>query len=73
MLGDDADKTRAQLNNIRAKKTKFICLNDDMRAPHPDVQVMREIAWVMGAGVCFLDDGGEELGAEEGRKGVMHE
>ncbi len=39
MLGDDVDKTRAQLNNIRAKKTKFICLNDDMREPHADIQV----------------------------------
>ena len=39
MLGDDLGRIRAQLNGIRAKKTKFICLNDDMRYPHPDTEV----------------------------------
>ena len=61
MLGDDPDKTRAQLNTIRAKKTKFICLNDDMRFPHPDIQastrlllidfLLKRSGWWLGWGV----------------------
>ena len=31
MIGDDFEKTRNQLNSIRARKTKFVCVNDDMK------------------------------------------
>lgn len=40
MIGDDIDKSRAQLNSIRSRRTKFICINDDMRNPAPDVQAL---------------------------------
>jgi len=33
MIGDDFNKTRDQLNSIRARKTKFVCVNDDMKHP----------------------------------------
>lgn len=58
MLGDDPGKTRAQLNTIRARKTKFICLNDDMRSPHPDIQVNFvgdwSVVWVGGRGFDWM-------------------
>eukprot|EP00505_MAST-04D_sp_SCG-Rhode-Island_P004436 Stramenopile-MAST_4_protein_4436 len=37
MIGDDYNKTRDQLDGIRAKRTKFICVNDDMHNPSPEV------------------------------------
>ena len=35
MVGDDLNKTRDQLASIRARRTKFVCVNDDMRDPTP--------------------------------------
>ena len=40
MIGDDLDKTRSQLNSIRARRTKFVCVNDDMRNPSQEVQAL---------------------------------
>jgi hypothetical protein len=37
MIGDDFNRTRDQLNSIRARKTKFVCVNDDMQNPTPDM------------------------------------
>lgn len=54
MLGDNLDRTRAQLNGIRARKTKFICLNDDMRYPHPDIQVRLACVKVWVCGLCVI-------------------
>ncbi|GAB5031142.1 n-acetylglucosamine-1-phosphotransferase subunits alpha beta-like [Nannochloropsis oceanica] len=34
MLSDDIDQTRKQLNTIRAKRTKFVCLNDDVKSSY---------------------------------------
>ena len=31
MLEDDVNKTRIQLDNVRAKPTKFICINDNQK------------------------------------------
>ena len=38
MIGDDYNKTRDQLNSIRARKTKFV--NDDMKNPDPVLVAM---------------------------------
>ena len=40
MVGDDFNKTRAVLDGIRAKRPKFICINDDMQNPAEDVQAL---------------------------------
>jgi hypothetical protein len=37
MIGDDFNRTIDQLNSIRARKTKFVCVNDDMQHPTPDM------------------------------------
>ena len=31
MLGDDYDSTKRQLDSIRARRTKFVCVNDNVR------------------------------------------
>ena len=35
MLGDDYDSTKRQLDSIRARRTKFVCVNDNVRAMTP--------------------------------------
>ena len=35
MIGDNFNETREKLDGIRAKRTKFICVNDDMNDPSP--------------------------------------
>lgn len=40
MIGDSVEKARAQLNSIRARRSKFLCINDDMRDPPPEVQAL---------------------------------
>ena len=43
MLSDDINETLAKLDSVRARKTKFICLNDNMHNPPPLVlQHLRE-------------------------------
>jgi hypothetical protein len=43
MIGDDFNKTRQQLDSIRARRAKFICINDDMRkASAPLRQLLRD-------------------------------
>jgi len=37
MIGDDFNRTIDQLNSIRARKTKFVCVNDDMQQPTPEM------------------------------------
>ena len=37
MIGDDANNTRKMLDGIRGKRTKFICVNDDMKNPSNEV------------------------------------
>ena len=40
MVGDDYNVTKEQLDGIRAKRTKFICVNDDMHHPSKELQEM---------------------------------
>lgn len=40
MITDDYNKTLAQLDSIRARRTKFVCVNDDMRLAPPALQTM---------------------------------
>ena len=40
MIGDDYNHTKEQLDGIRAKRTKFICVNDDMHHPSVALQDM---------------------------------
>ena len=35
MITDDFNRTRAQLDSIRSRKAKFICINDDLREAPP--------------------------------------
>ena len=35
MLGDDYDSTKRQLDSIRARRTKFVCVNDNVRIMTP--------------------------------------
>ena len=35
MLGDDINETLAKLDSVRARKPKFVCLNDNMHHPSP--------------------------------------
>jgi len=43
MVGDDYNKTVEQLDAIRAKRPKFVCLNDNMKIAHPTViQVLKD-------------------------------
>ena len=37
MITDDFNKTLEQLDSIRARKSKFVCVNDDMRDPSPEL------------------------------------
>ena len=37
MIGDDVNNTRKLLDGIRGKRTKFICVNDDMKNPSNEV------------------------------------
>jgi len=37
MVGDDFNKTREQLDAVRAKRPRFICINDNMAAAPPQV------------------------------------
>lgn len=40
MITDDYNKTKDQLDSIRARKTKFVCVNDDMREAPEALQAM---------------------------------
>ena len=40
MIGDNFNETKEKLDSIRAKKTKFICVNDDMHSPSPQLEKM---------------------------------
>jgi hypothetical protein len=43
MITDDFNKTLSQLDSVRARKTKFICINDDMKeAPLATQRILRE-------------------------------
>ena len=43
MIGDDYNATRKMLDGIRAKRTKFICVNDDMKDPsNAVIQVLQD-------------------------------
>ena len=35
MLGDDYEATKRQLDSIRARRTKFVCVNDNVRTMTP--------------------------------------
>ena len=37
MIGDDYNDTKAQLDSVRARRTKFICINDNMENPSDEV------------------------------------
>jgi hypothetical protein len=37
MIGDDVNKTLAQLDSLRMRKAKFLCINDDMQTAPPEV------------------------------------
>jgi len=37
MITDDMNQTLQQLDSIRARKSKFVCVNDDMRDPSPEL------------------------------------
>lgn len=39
MLGDDYQATMDQLQSTRDRRTKFVCLNDDMKSPSIDVRL----------------------------------
>ena len=38
MITDDLNRTQVQLDSIRARKPKFICVNDDMEAAPPETR-----------------------------------
>ena len=40
MIGDNFNETKEKLDSIRAKKTKFICVNDDMHNPALELEQM---------------------------------
>jgi len=40
MVTDDYNKTAAQLASVRARKPKFICINDDMQAATPETRAL---------------------------------
>ena len=40
MIGDDYNHTKEQLDGIRARRTKFVCVNDDMHNPSKELQDM---------------------------------
>lgn len=43
MISDDFNKTLHQLDSLRARKPKFICVNDDMDdAPPPVQQILKD-------------------------------
>ena len=35
MISDDLEDTMSKLNEVRAKRPKFVCINDDMDDPSP--------------------------------------
>ena len=37
MIGDDYNNTKSQLDSVRARRPKFICINDDMKEPGKEV------------------------------------
>lgn len=37
MLGDDYNSTRSQLDSIRARRSKFICINDNINEMTPEL------------------------------------
>ena len=44
MVTDNATTMRPKLDGVRAKRTKFICLNDDMKDPSPAMErVLRDL------------------------------
>ena len=43
MVGDDYNKTKEQLDSVRARKTKFVCINDNMDEPSPElIQLLQD-------------------------------
>ena len=40
MISDDYNKTKAQLDSIRSRKSKFICVNDDMKEAPPSTAAL---------------------------------
>ena len=42
MLGDDYNGTKAQLDSIRARRTKFICVNDNVDSMTPQLAALFE-------------------------------
>eukprot|EP01029_Cantina_marsupialis_P028316 TRINITY_DN775_c0_g8_i1.p1 TRINITY_DN775_c0_g8~~TRINITY_DN775_c0_g8_i1.p1 ORF type:complete len:956 (-),score=249.19 TRINITY_DN775_c0_g8_i1:43-2514(-) len=42
MIGDDYKDTKHHLDSVRARKPKFICINDDMRNPTDEVAALLE-------------------------------
>lgn len=38
MINDNFNKTRDQLDSVRARRTKFVCINDDMKDAPPRLQ-----------------------------------
>lgn len=43
MIGDDFNRTQEQLDSVRARRAKFICINDDMDVAPPALQqVLRD-------------------------------
>ena len=37
MISDDMEETMKKLNDVRAKRPKFVCVNDDMDDPSPEL------------------------------------
>ena len=43
MIGDDYNTTKKQLDSVRSKHTKFVCINDNMKHPAPNLlQMLQE-------------------------------
>lgn len=40
MVGDNATTTRAQLDSVRARQSKFICINDNIQNSTPELDAM---------------------------------
>jgi len=56
MVGDDLNKTQEQLDAVRAKRPKFICLNDNMKLARPEVlRVLRDFLQSYYAAPCPME------------------
>ena len=45
MIGDDYNDTKKQLDSVRARRPKFICINDNMEEPGEEVRAYFESGW----------------------------